>query len=142
MLVELVSVAEGCWGVCGALEPLGCCGLSGPAHLEVSWANCSSCDPLDSSRVNGLRRARSRYRAGAVGGNAIPRPAQAARELQFTGEVDGHSRPGYGTERMRQKLFVVGSGVLVNTSTPPAPAELVAWGTQSVGNRLKERSKA
>ena len=25
---------------------------------------------------------------------------------------------GYGTERMRQKLFVVGSGVLVNTSTP------------------------
>jgi hypothetical protein len=26
---------------------------------------------------------------------------------------------GYGTERMRQKLFVVASGVLVNTSAPP-----------------------
>jgi hypothetical protein len=28
-------------------------------------------------------------------------------------------RPGYGTERMRQKLFVVVSGALVNTSAPP-----------------------
>ena len=49
---------------------------------------------------------------------------------------------GYGTERMRQKLFVVGSGVLVNTSTPPAPAGLVTCGTQLAGARLKEQSSA
>jgi len=31
----------------------------------------------------------------------------------------------YGTERMRQKLFVVGSGALVNTSAPNDPAAIV-----------------
>ena len=32
----------------------------------------------------------------------------------------------HGTERMRQKLFVVASGALVNTSAPNEPAALVA----------------
>jgi len=36
----------------------------------------------------------------------------------------------YGTERMRQKLLMVESGVFVNTSTPFAPAGLVTCGNQ------------
>ncbi|MGA9778707.1 MAG: hypothetical protein WBS33_10605, partial [Verrucomicrobiia bacterium] len=32
----------------------------------------------------------------------------------------------YCTDRMRQKLLVVASGVLVKTSTPPVPAVLVS----------------
>ena len=43
---------------------------------------------------------------------------------------------------MRQKLFVVESGVLVNTSTRPESARLVACGSQLGGAKLKERSKA
>ena len=48
----------------------------------------------------------------------------------------------YGTERMRQKLFVVRSGVLVDTSVPFASAGLVTTGTQLAGIRLTERSSA
>jgi hypothetical protein len=48
----------------------------------------------------------------------------------------------YGTERMRQKLLVVGSGLLVNTRTPPEPAGLVTCGTQLAGDTLKEQSSA
>jgi len=43
---------------------------------------------------------------------------------------------GYGTERMRQKLFVVGSGVLVNTTMHHGPAGLLACGTQLGGAKL------
>ena len=43
---------------------------------------------------------------------------------------------------MRQKLFVVGSGVLVNRSPPLALAVLVSSGTHSGGVRLKARSCA
>jgi len=43
----------------------------------------------------------------------------------------------YGTERMRQKLFVVGLAKLVKISNPLKPAELVICGTQLTGgNRL------
>src|SRR5208283_4791939 len=48
----------------------------------------------------------------------------------------------YGTERMRQKLLVLGFSVLVNTSAPNEPAGLVICGIQSGGARLKERSSA
>ena len=48
----------------------------------------------------------------------------------------------YGTERMRQKLFVVVSGVLVNTSTPNEPAVFVNCGTQLAGDKQLERSSA
>ena len=47
-----------------------------------------------------------------------------------------------GTERTRQKLFVFGFGVFVNTSRPPSPAEFVTSGTQLIGDRLKVRSSA
>ena len=48
----------------------------------------------------------------------------------------------YGTERMRQKLFVVEFGVLVNTKFPFASAGFVTCGIQLAGDRLKERSSA
>jgi hypothetical protein len=41
---------------------------------------------------------------------------------------------------MRQKLFGVASGGLVNTSAPNEPAALVNYGIQLVGDRLLERS--
>ena len=44
----------------------------------------------------------------------------------------------HGTERMRQKLFVAGLGVLVKTSAPKELAGLVACGIQLGGARLKE----
>jgi hypothetical protein len=57
--------------------------------------------------------------------------------------VRGSVGTGYGTERMRQKLLVVGSGVLVKTSAPSAPAGLVNCGIQLItGNRLNVRSSA
>jgi hypothetical protein len=43
---------------------------------------------------------------------------------------------------MRQKLFVVGSGALVKTSTPPAPAGLITCGTQLTGFRREKWSSA
>jgi hypothetical protein len=49
---------------------------------------------------------------------------------------------GYGTERMRQKLFVAALGVLVSTSTPTESARLVVCGTQLTGARLNVRSSA
>jgi hypothetical protein len=49
---------------------------------------------------------------------------------------------GYGTERMRQKLFVAGLGVLVKTSAPKELAGLVACGSQLAGARVKVRSSA
>ena len=42
----------------------------------------------------------------------------------------------YGTERMRQKLFVVVFGVFVNVSGPNEPAGLVACGSQLGGDKL------
>ena len=48
----------------------------------------------------------------------------------------------YGTGRTRQKLLVVMLGVLVRTRRPPAPAGLVASGTQLTGERVKLRSSA
>jgi hypothetical protein len=56
--------------------------------------------------------------------------------------VDGRGRIHYGTERMRQKLFVVEFAVLVNTKFPFAAAGLVTCGIQLGGARLEERSKA
>jgi hypothetical protein len=47
-----------------------------------------------------------------------------------------------GTERMRQKLFVVETGVLVNVNVPSAPAMLVINGTQLAGDSLKVTSNA
>jgi len=47
---------------------------------------------------------------------------------------------GYGTERMRQKLFVAGSGALVKIRFPKASARLVACGIQLAGDRLTELS--
>lgn len=47
-----------------------------------------------------------------------------------------------GTERIRQKLLVAAFGVLVNTSTPPTPVELVASGIQSAGDGLNVESNA
>ena len=43
---------------------------------------------------------------------------------------------------MRQKLFVVASGVLVSTNTPTEAARLVVCGTQLVETRLNVRSSA
>ncbi len=48
----------------------------------------------------------------------------------------------HGTERMRQKLFVFGSGVFVKMSEPPGPAGLVTSDTQLDGERVKVRSSA
>jgi len=48
----------------------------------------------------------------------------------------------HGTERMRQKLFVVATGVLVSTSTPTESARLVICGTQLAEIRLNVRSSA
>ena len=41
------------------------------------------------------------------------------------GGARGKWSGNYGTERMRQKLFVAGLGVLVKTSAPPAPQDTV-----------------
>jgi hypothetical protein len=43
---------------------------------------------------------------------------------------------------MRQKLFVVASGALLNTSGPNELAALVNCGIQLGGDRVLERSKA
>jgi len=48
----------------------------------------------------------------------------------------------HGTDRMRQKLLDVETGVFVKTTTPSALAALVACGTQSGAARLKVRSRA
>src|SRR5665213_2538464 len=48
----------------------------------------------------------------------------------------------YGTDRLRQKLFAVASGVLVNSSFSQEPAGLVGCGIQLGGDRLLERSSA
>ena len=62
--------------------------------------------------------------------------------LRISGLVALDSTRRYGTERMRQKLFVVASGMLVNISTRAAPAELVACGIQLGDDKLVERSNA
>ena len=56
----------------------------------------------------------------------------------------GGTRPAiyYGTERMRQKLFVVVTGALVNTHAPTLSAWLVNCGTQLADTRLNVRSIA
>ena len=57
------------------------------------------------------------------------------------GDADGvHPHLFQGTERMRQKLFVVGSGVLVKSSVPKELAGFVASGCQLAGDKLVARS--
>jgi len=48
----------------------------------------------------------------------------------------------YGTERMRQKLLVLATGVLVKRSVPLSTARLVICGIQSAGARVNDRSSA
>src|ERR1043165_3561916 len=54
----------------------------------------------------------------------------------------GDRRSDYGTERMRQKLLVFATGVLVKISMPLAPAGLVACGIQLGGEKSNVRSSA
>ena len=70
--------------------------------------------------------------------SAISRTAVAVKEIaqRLTREVQG-------TERTRQKLFVPGVGVLVNSSTPLTVIVLVSCPTQLIdGTRSKLRSSA
>jgi hypothetical protein len=68
----------------------------------------------------------------------------ADRRIPFSRTEKCGTLPGsrYGKERMRQKLFVVASGVFVNTSAPNEFAGLVNCGIQLGGDRLVERSSA
>jgi hypothetical protein len=48
----------------------------------------------------------------------------------------------YGTDRTRQKLLEVETGVFVKITMPSAPAVLVVCGTQFGAAKSKVRSKA